>query len=436
MHFPFIKRKQEQGMAAFLVMICLAVVLGITAAGYMLLISSQHRLVSQSMNWNTALALAEAGIEEGLSQLNVAYGTNYVGSAMTNWTYTGSSFGPVTRTLTNGSYSAVIMFNGGSAPSIICTGYAAVSYNLPSVKRVIQVDTTNYSPYMAAMTARYGVTFSGSGMATDSYDSADPAHSTNGMYNAATRLATGDVASMYGPVAIQNATIRGKLKLGPTAAWDIGNGYVGDLAWSTVGQVQPGYFANDLNATFKDVDVPFSGGAPVVAVNIGTNTYWLGSGDYSVNGDLVLQNNETMFINGNVRLYVTGNFTMKSQNGTFLKIVPGGSLKVYIGTPGGAAVAGAFTQVNNTGFAGSFQVFGLKSLTSLTWNGNTAFVGTIYAPYADYSMGGGGSTDFDFQGACTVRSVNLNGHFNFHYDQNLARNQKEAGFAVISWREL
>ena len=182
--------------------------------------------------------------------------------------------------------------------------------------------------------------------------------------------------------------------------------------------------------------MPFSIGAPVVPVNIGTNTYILGSGDYSVIGDLVLQNNETMFINGNTRLYVTGNFTMKNASGTFLSIVPGGSLKVYIGTPGGAAVAGTFTQVNNTGFAGAFQVFGLKSLTSLTWNGNTAFVGTIYAPYADYSMGGGGSTDFDFQGAATVRSVSLNGHFNFHYDQNLARNQKEAGFAVISWREL
>jgi len=257
MHFPNIKRKQEQGVAVFLVMICLAVVLGITAAGYMLLISSQHRLVSQSMNWNTALALAEAGVEEGLSQLNVGYGTNYIGSAMTNWTYTGSSFGPVTRTLTNGSYSAIIKFNG-STPTIICTGYAAVSYNLPSVKRIIQVDTTNYSPYMAAMTARFGVTFSGSGMTTDSYDSADTNHSINGMYNAATRLATGDVASMYGPVQLQNAQIHGKLKIGATAAWDIGNGFVGDLAWSTPGQIQAGWFQNDLNATFKDVDPPSS----------------------------------------------------------------------------------------------------------------------------------------------------------------------------------
>jgi len=35
-----------------------------------------------------------------------------------------------------------------------------------------------------------------------------------------------------------------------------------------------------------------------------------------------------------------------------------------------------------------------------------------------------------------VNSVVMNGHFNFHYDENLKRIGPAVGFVVSSWKEL
>src|SRR5205085_31173 len=102
----------------------------------------------------------------------------------------------------------------------------------------------------------------------------------------------------------------------------------------------------------------------------------------------------------------------------------------------GPPVGGNLGMVNTAGNASTFQLFGMPTLTSLTWGGNTAYMGTVYAPEADFALNGGGQNTTDFQGALTVRSISMNGHFNIHYDQNLRRNAPASGYTVNSWREL
>jgi hypothetical protein len=92
--------------------------------------------------------------------------------------------------------------------------------------------------------------------------------------------------------------------------------------------------------------------------------------------------------------------------------------------------------VNLTGNAANFKYLGLPSNTSLVWAGNNTYVGTVYAPQADYSCGGGGNNVYDYQGACVVKSVTMNGKFNFHFDENLNRSGPVIGFVVTSWKEL
>ncbi len=46
--------------------------------------------------------------------------------------------------------------------------------------------------------------------------------------------------------------------------------------------------------------------------------------------------------------------------------------------------------------------------------------GTIYAPEVAFTLGSGGLNTYDFQGAWVVRSLAVNGHFNFHFDENLS----------------
>jgi hypothetical protein len=299
------------------------------------------------------------------------------------------------------------------------------------------VDTTNRPAFMVAMAVQQNIDFKGNNILIDSYDSTDPSHcTTNGLYDATRPLAGGDVCSQNGFVNVQNATIRGKLETGPGGSYSIGNGTVGDLAWNVTGNIEPGYLKNDFNMNFRPVDPPYNSGLPVVPVLVGTNTYILTTGEYYVDGDFILNNNETIYVMGSAKLYVTGNLNMKSASGSWITMAPGASLRLYVGTVDGPPVSAQMTLVNTPGFAGVFQYYGLPSNNSVSWSGNNIYIGTVYAPQADFTAGGGGSTLLDFQGSCVVSNLNLNGHFNFHYDESLRRNGPATGFTVVSWREL
>jgi len=427
---------RAESASVLVIVLCIGMLLGIGATSYMIMVSTQHKLSNQSLAWNTALTLAEAGIEDGLAQINVTFGTNFHSSANTNWGYASGVYGPRSQTLSNGSYS-VIVVAGTPSPTIISTGYASAPYTLKPVKRVVKVTTTNTPPWVLAMAVQRNIDTKGNNITFDSYNSTDPSHSTNGLYDAATRMAGGDICSVGGLVNIQNANIYGKLKTGPGGSYAIGaNGSVGDLNWNTPGQIQPGWYQNDFNMLFRDVDPPFTSGLPVLPVNLGTNTYILASGDYYVNSDFVLNNNETLAIQGNVRLYVTGSMTMKSANGSFINIYPGASLKLYVGTASGPPASTQLTMVNNSGTASTFHYFGLPSNTTMSWSGNAIYIGTVYAPEVNFTASGGGSTALDWQGSCIVSNATLNGHFSFHYDEDLKRNKEGTGFSVTSWTEL
>jgi len=78
--------------------------------------------------------------------------------------------------------------------------------------------------------------------------------------------------------------------------------------------------------------------------------------------------------------------------------------------------------IQNPGTAEHFYYFGTDKNTSLSYGGNAAFTGAFYAPNANMSMGGGGSTVIDFSGSTIAKTIKLNGNFYFHYDENLKRN--------------
>ena len=83
-----------------------------------------------------------------------------------------------------------------------------------------------------------------------------------------------------------------------------------------------------------------------------------------------------------------------------------------------------------------FAFYGTDSCTSLSYSGNAAFTGVIYAPNADFSLGGGGNNTYDFVGASITKTVTMNGHFNFHYDESLDERDPGRGFIPISWNEV
>src|SRR2546428_4325553 len=133
----FKKQKKIQGSVLLIAMAVMALI-GLGLASYLMLVRSQHSLVAQSQAWNTALTLAEAGIEEGMAQINITLGTNYSSSTQTNWGAAAGVYGPRTNAMTNGSYSAIII-PGSPGPTIIVTGYAVVPLNPQPIRRTVQV---------------------------------------------------------------------------------------------------------------------------------------------------------------------------------------------------------------------------------------------------------------------------------------------------------
>ena len=51
-------------------------------------------------------------------------------------------------------------------------------------------------------------------------------------------------------------------------------------------------------------------------------------------------------------------------------------------------------------------------------------------------MSGGGSSDNDFTGAAIVKTATMNGHFKFHYDEDLANYGPGRGYIVTTWNEM
>ena len=163
----------------------------------------------------------------------------------------------------------------------------------------------------------------------------------------------------------------------------------------------------------------------------GTNyIYVLGSDNYLMTS-LTLKSKEIMYVNGNAVLYVTGDVLMQGNLSSQIIIGPGASLAVYVG--GASAV---FTQVNNQGNAKNFSYYGLPANTSVTFGGNAAVIGTIYCPNADFTIGGGGTDVYDFEGSVMAKTIKMNGHYNFHYDQGLVRSGPSFGYVATSWKEL
>ncbi len=440
------KIDRRKSGSVLVVTLLLAAILVLTLGGYLWWVRTQNVQVAEAQSWNAALAIAEAGIEEGMAQINVSVGnltspTNYGPSAALNFgPLAGGIYGPRMNSLPDGSYSVIIV-PANPGPTIVATGYTQLPMISQPIQRTVHVTTTTIPLFANAMLARFDITTKGSGMMVDSYDSSDPAHSTNGMYNPATRLATGDVASNQGNINLQNATIYGHLYTSPAGTVSLNNGMVGDLSWQGPG-IESGWWTNDFNMDITDMVAPYTNGLqPGLFTGKNGQTNTLTTGNYFVptSSGVYAMKNQSQY------LEVSGNVTLYAQGGVYFPgmviIDPGATFRLYVGTADTTQPVSATLNQVNTGTGGNamtFQYFGLPSNTSLNWSGNNEYIGTVFAPEASFTLGGGGTSKsgYDYQGSCVVLSVSMNGHFNFHYDQNLRRAGPMTGFKVSSWKEL
>ena len=419
-----------------LVLLVTVGIIGLSLASYLKLVSNQNLSTMRSAQWNYGIAVAEAGIEEALTHLYY----NPVYRATEGWVQDASGYFVKTRMLGDAQY--VTRISAANSPEIISSASVRVPFgtNFIEPPRTVRVTTTNDALFAKGMVAKGQIDLSGNNVMTDSFHSVDPAYSTNGRYDSAKSKDNGDVATnstLVDSLDVWNANIYGKASTGPGGTVLVGpNGGVGSKAWHQAGNkgIQAGWANDDMNVSFPDVQVPFSGGAstPTSGSYTGTNyTYVLTSGNWQMSS-LSMSGQNKMVVVGQVVLYVTGNLSMSGQS--TIQIATNSSLRVYVG--GASASLGGNGVMNTQGNATNFYYYGLPGNTSLSLSGNAAFSGAIYAPNAAFTLGGGGNNTYDFVGASVTSSVKMNGHFNFHYDENLGRNGPRRGYTVTSWNEI
>lgn len=435
-----IRQGRQEGSVLIVVVVVMALA-GITLGSYLQLVANQNLSVVRSMAWNGAISVAEAGIEEAMAHLNY----NTTNRVRDGWQLVGTNV-VKSKVVGDCMYKTYVNANV-EPPAIISEGWVENPNDgtyLPN-PRVVRVLTTNDALFAKGMVAKGLIDLNGKNIKTDSYDSTNPLYSDlSGKYDPTKSRDNGDVATNSKLINVGNADIYGKASTGPGGIVSLGaNGTVGSKAWhadpSNKGKTQPGWTSDDMNVQFPDVKNPTVGATyfqwlPTAGMVYGGVSYDYiiqGPNNWTYNGDFILNNKKVLVI-GDVNFFVKGNISLSGWG--CITIATNSSLNLYCA--GATADLRGKSIINNTGKAGAFAYWGLNSNLEVKVGGNAEFAGTVYSPHANLTLDGGGFSEYDFMGASVSKSVKMNGHYKFHYDESLGMYGPKRGYTIVTWNEV
>lgn len=391
------------------------VVLTILGAAFLARSVSERSVASKYFDSTQALWLAEAGTQKALWELGY---NNCVGcSSCGNNKCVSGSF-PL-----GGSYTATIL-NGN-------TGITSVG-SFPDtnpVQRTIYANLNFKSVFQYAIFSHDTISFSNSAL-TDSYDS------SKGNYNALLPDGTRNVYENGNVGTDSTATPAITLSNSATINGDAGVGGIPTTGIQASPTAITGNRNGGVNVDFPSsipVPTPPAGSwSPCVSCNLSeSNTGSLSSGSYSATA-LSLNNSSNLSINGDVTLYITGDFALN--NSSQLNINPGGTLTLYVdGTfnLGNSAILNNLTQIPSN--------FTLYSRYSQPANGvnfanSGSLYGTVFAPQTNIQL----SNSFQVYGALAANSISLLNSAQVHYDEalkNIPTPFTTPTYSIQDWRE-
>ena len=424
--------------SVLVISLAVAAVIGISLASYLTLTANQCKSVTRAQAWNAAMTVAEAGVEEALTQLCCA-GTNRLWQD--NWTLGADGMYRKTRTLAGDKGYYGVAIQPAVNPVIWSTGYVAVPWlgsgSNTYVGRLIRVVTTNVVSYGGGVNAKGKITFSG-GDYLDAYTITNGVYLTNAPTDQAEVLTDSTNAgaiSLGGGSSIKGTVVTGP---GTNTLSTSGNGVVGSTSYVTSGgsgatpNVQAGYYRTDANVQINDATLPpfpsyftsFSGSASSRVAGTGS-----GAPSYYVVPSINLSGTNTLTINGNVTIYCSqtgsGN-SVKLSSQASIVITKDSSLTLYLNGNFDNSGNGI---INQNGLADYLTIYGLPSCTSFNYNGGSDFVGVVYAPEADFKFTGSSRE----VGGFVVKTASFSGSGGVHVDRHVVLT---SGYAPTSWNEM
>lgn len=424
-------KNNDRAGSVLVMALTICIVIGTILGSALLLLQSRYKINIRATAWNTAIPVAEAGVEEAMTHLQ----DDSNSPAANSWTLTniaGQNVYWKQRSFSDGSYFYTTIYNATSNnPIIYSSGFVLAPFSTNSyITRTIKVLATNPPTVFTKAIAAVGtITLQGSAYV-------DGFNSRNGSYGGTNVNSTGSIAtdstnsSSGNPAAnIGTGHVYGDITTGPGGLISVsGSGAVGDLSWATnhTGIENSGYTNNNFNVSFPSNSPPtmVSPLSPSSITTGGSNITLLGSGNYQMSSFTTGNNTQPMMVTGQATLYVTGNFTV--QGSGFVQINPGASLTVYVG--GSTTTLSGGGVINLGGYATNFTYVGLSGNTSITYSGGSAFIGTVNAPEASFTESGGSGA----YGAAIVHDATVSAA-GWHYDDSLG---SSGGLVATGWTEL
>lgn len=302
----------------------------------------------------------------------------------------------------------------------------------PFVSRQIEVLLKPVFPFQNGVSTEGLLSAPNSATVFDSFNSASPLSSTNGLYDSAKRRANIEVAtnganiSLGGKVYGNVDTAGANLVKGPNITGTVNNNYFRPLpavkapAWNIVPTAVSGtknVVAGTLLAPAQYKYSQVNGTIHVTANLLGI----LGGilGQIPVVGSVV---------NAEADIYVTGDFT-----GTII-VDPGVTAKLYVQ---GNVTMGYNQLQNNSQRAAELQIIGVPSsdgtTKTLTIDTSNNPIAAIYAPTHNVKLTGSG----DFSGAIAAAQLQVLNGADIHFDEALALQLGLVlGYELVSWQEI
>ena len=481
--FPMIASiGRQRGGALATVIIALGLLTAITGSA-LYVVTNRFNTVHHSSAWQEALTAAEAGVHQGLAQLERGLKDGAIPTGTQTFTlnlpHAGESSG-------NASVQYSLIRNDVTAGGKTQAFYSIVSTGtvLLSGQRSLSLDSRDvvlrkldlggatrqatrsieawikpiYSTDLALQVEKL-IKLNNHKIYVDSFDSADPNRSLAGgqpgtaigqfnvaPYNAlnahiATNgqfISAGD-ATVYGDALTNGGTVGGSSGI---------LGEVRDDFYQPLAPVYPPDWSSSVTP-----GVPGGGG---VTLNISSATTLRGGTAAAPKRYVV----DSIKLNGSsdvltfdfgktgaaldtdkkyVEVYVRGDVTTKGAGGSSfgsMTIVNGVQVKIWVlGSTnfGGSGVS------NPSGLATNFSLYGVNAPTptvgqTIDLSGSAQFYGSVYAPGADVTLAGGGSSG-TFVGSIVAKSATLNGNTKIRYDEALAGSGIIKRFEVATWFE-
>lgn len=448
--------RSERGSLLIAAML-LTLAIGISLVSFLKLGQTNLRISNRAFHANAAMNLAESGLEQAMWSISKAVDGD--AAAWTGWNTAGAD---ATRTFTGFTYDAnttghvrvhVRNYALASAPRVIARATITPASG-PPIEKWVMVSLFQRSLFANGLVAKNTLTFSGGNAVVDSYDSRLGVYNADlggGNFNRYDRGSAGSASVAVNSFSLSNSSIYGNVSIGTSdySGLSVGpNGLVGDFS-ATSGTIDYSKVTTDFTTNFDDASAPTTVGYSIGGISgatvlprVGDTAATDGKFYYDVTG-ISLSGSSTKVLtvasgsavviritapSGSTGVSVSGNASMQ--------VLAGGKLELY--SEADVSIAG--NGIANSNDPAAFMFYstrpsGAVGTQSIAISGNGNLNAVVYAPNADVSMNGGGSSG-QIAGAVVADTININGGSEFHYDEALADMSGGNPFGVGQWAEL